>query len=317
MLFSCFFIFKLKILLLFFAIFFLLPFTKNALRYIIEMIYMIYGSILMLEEINYVKTSNRYTSRVFWETPKHKHSFWEAVIVVMGESTHEASGKSFTLCEGDMLIMKPGDSHVYKIKDAHNYLHFDLYLSSQAIRNANNYFAYDFLSMLESSAPIKLRFSDCEWHSIYEQLKQLLLVQGSPETQMAETIYRWLLSSVLAKFYENVHAKEQKTPEWYKKLVLAMNDPAVLQGTIEDLARIVNFSHGYLCKIFKAYTGERLIDYFTKVKLEHSKNLMYNKKLNLLQISSMIGYDSLSHYIRVFKKFNSTTPQAYRKKIVK
>ena len=95
-----------------------------------------------------------------------------------------------------------------------------------------------------------------------------------------------------------------------------MNDPSVLQSSVENLAHIVNFSHGYLCKIFKNYTGERLIDYFTKMKLDYSKTLMYNPQLNLLQISSMIGYDSLSHYIRVFKKFNSMTPQVYRKKVL-
>lgn len=271
----------------------------------------------MIEELNYIKTGNRYTSRVFWETPPHKHSFWEAVIVLMGESVHEVNNCSFKLCEGDMLVMKPGDSHSYKIKDPHNYLHFDLYLTSAVLKNAGDYFNIDFSNMAETTAPVKLEFGTEERQTIDDRLKQLLIIQNSPsDTQRAEVIYRYLVALLVAKFYDANYEKEQNTPEWYTKLIVAMNDPGILQGSVDNLARIVNFSHGYLCKIFKSYTGERLIDYFTKMKLDYSKTLMYNSQLNLLQISSMIGYDSLSHYIRVFKKFNSLTPQVYRKKVL-
>lgn len=267
---------------------------------------------------NYIRTSNRYTSRVFWETPPHKHSFWEAVIVLTGESVHDVNELSFKLGEGDMLVMKPGDSHGYKIKDPQNYLHFDLYLTTAVLKNAGDYYKIDFSNTAETTAPIKLEFDARERRTIGDKLNRLLIIQNSrSDTQRAEVLYRYLVAQVAAKYYDAVCDKEQNTPEWYTKLNVAMNDPAVLQGSVEDLAHIVNFSHGYLCKIFKSYTGERLIDYFTKMKLDYSKTLMYNPKLNLLHIASMIGYDSLSHYIRVFKKFNSVTPQVYRKSVLK
>ena len=271
-----------------------------------------------MKATDYIKTSNRYTSRVFWETPPHKHSFWEAVIVLTGESVHEANELSFKLGEGDMLVMKPGDSHGYKIKDPQNYLHFDLYLTTAVLKNAGDYYNIDFSNMAETTAPIKLEFDAQERRTIGDKLNRLLIIQNSrSDTQRAEVLYRYLVAQVVAKYYDAVCDKEQNTPAWYTKLNVAMNDPAVLQGSVEDLAHIVNFSHGYLCKIFKSYTGERLIDYFTKMKLDYSKTLMYNPKLNLLQIASIIGYDSLSHYIRVFKKFNSVTPQVYRKRVLK
>ena len=274
-------------------------------------------SIIMNEKFDYIKTGNRYTSKVFWETPPHKHSFWEAVIVLMGESVHEVNKHSFNLGEGDMLVMKPGDSHNYKIKTPSNYLHFDLYLTSAAIKNAGDYYNIDFSSMAETTAPIKLEFDTRERQMIGDKLKQLLIIQNSTsEAQHAEILYRYLVAQLVEKYCYVIYKKEQNIPAWYTKLNVAMNDPSVLQSSVENLAHIVNFSHGYLCKIFKNYTGERLIDYFTKMKLDYSKTLMYNPQLNLLQISSMIGYDSVSHYIRVFKKFNSMTPQVYRKKVL-
>lgn len=271
----------------------------------------------MIEEPSYIKTGYRYTARVFWETPPHKHSFWEAVIVLTGESVHEVNKLTFKLGEGDMLVMKPGDSHSYKIKDPKNYLHFDLYFTSAVLKNVGDYYNIDFSNMAETTAPIKLEYDARERQTVNDKLQRLLIIQNSPsDTQRAEILYRCLVAQFAAKYHDAVYEKEQNTPAWYTKLNAAMNDPAVLQGSVENLAHIVNFSHGYLCKIFKSYTGERLIDYFTKMKLDYSKTLMYNPHLNLLQISSLIGYDSLSHYIRVFKKFNSMTPQVYRKKIL-
>jgi len=68
----------------------------------------------------------------------------------------------------------------------------------------------------------------------------------------------------------------------------------------------------YLSTFFKKQTGMNLTDYITRVRIEQAKKLMRDKTLTFTQIANKVGYANDIGFIRVFKKYEGTTPGKYR-----
>ena len=68
----------------------------------------------------------------------------------------------------------------------------------------------------------------------------------------------------------------------------------------------------YLSTFFKKQTGMNLTDYISRVRIEQAKKLMRDKTLTFTQIANKVGYANDIGFIRVFKKYEGTTPGKYR-----
>ena len=82
--------------------------------------------------------------------------------------------------------------------------------------------------------------------------------------------------------------------------------------SLESVAAQVFLSPGYLSSLFKEATGESLISYINRVRVEESKVLLLETKDNLVDISNACGFEDQSYFARVFKKFTGVSPSKYR-----
>jgi AraC-like DNA-binding protein/ligand-binding sensor protein len=78
------------------------------------------------------------------------------------------------------------------------------------------------------------------------------------------------------------------------------------------VARACNTSTFYFCKMFKKVTGINFTDYLSRVRIERSKNLLLNPNLRVSEIAFEVGFQSLTHFNRVFKKILGQSPTEYR-----
>ena len=56
--------------------------------------------------------------------------------------------------------------------------------------------------------------------------------------------------------------------------------------SLRDVARAVNTSTFYFCKLFKKATGLNFTDYLSRVRIEKAKNLLRNPNLRISEIAS-------------------------------
>ena len=94
----------------------------------------------------------------------------------------------------------------------------------------------------------------------------------------------------------------------------------IQQNYAEDLslgqvAKAVNTSVFYFCKMFKKATGINFTDYLSRVRIEKAKNLLLNPNLRISEIAFEVGFQSLTHFNRVFKKVLGLAPTEYRAKL--
>ena len=86
--------------------------------------------------------------------------------------------------------------------------------------------------------------------------------------------------------------------------------------SLGDVAKAVNTSSFYFCKLFKKGTGINFTDYLSRVRIEKSKNLLLNPNLRISEIAFEVGFQSLTHFNRVFKRILGQSPTEYRSQLI-
>ena len=91
-----------------------------------------------------------------------------------------------------------------------------------------------------------------------------------------------------------------------------INEHQTEELSLGQVAKAVNTSTFYFCKMFKKVTGINFTDYLSRVRIEKSKNLLLNPNLRVSEIAFEVGFQSLTHFNRVFKKIAGQSPSQYR-----
>jgi AraC-like DNA-binding protein/ligand-binding sensor protein len=85
--------------------------------------------------------------------------------------------------------------------------------------------------------------------------------------------------------------------------------------SLGQVAKAVNTSTFYFCKMFKKATGLNFTNYLSRIRIEKAKNLLLNPNLRVSEIAFEVGFQSLTHFNRVFKKIIGQAPTQYRLKL--
>ena len=82
--------------------------------------------------------------------------------------------------------------------------------------------------------------------------------------------------------------------------------------TMNDMARLCHLSPSYFSRLFRREMGENFINYVNRIKVQWAKERLRSSNDSVVQIAQELVYMDSSYFISVFKKFEGTTPLAYR-----
>lgn len=82
--------------------------------------------------------------------------------------------------------------------------------------------------------------------------------------------------------------------------------------TLTEIANYVYLSPYHFSRIFKVKTGEKYIDYLSRVRIEKAKELLSQSEMKITDICVKVGYNSKTHFHKMFKLYTGVTPQEYR-----
>ena len=84
--------------------------------------------------------------------------------------------------------------------------------------------------------------------------------------------------------------------------------------TLRSLADMFFVSPDYVSHVFKSEIGESPIHYLIKCRIREAKRLLVYTNMTLREISTIIGYDNMTHFSSLFKKNTGYSPGQYRQK---
>lgn len=84
--------------------------------------------------------------------------------------------------------------------------------------------------------------------------------------------------------------------------------------TLGAVASVVGFNEKYFSSRFSQEFGQSFISYLTELRIHKAKELMEKTNMKVYEISEAVGYSSVEHFTRVFKKKVGVSPAAYYKR---
>lgn len=78
------------------------------------------------------------------------------------------------------------------------------------------------------------------------------------------------------------------------------------------IAEAFYISPYYLSRLFKKATGFTFVEYLNSIRIRKAQQLLQESRLNVGRIAEKTGYDSSTHFGRVFKEVTGMSPLRYR-----
>ncbi|MBB6730158.1 response regulator transcription factor [Cohnella zeiphila] len=130
--------------------------------------------------------------------------------------------------------------------------------------------------------------------------------------QLQATLADWC-RRMMDRIREKDHDKNLPIIHRIRELIDARFSEAL---TVEELAAGVYLSPNYIRTLFKEKTGQTILEYMTKVRIDRASGLLRNKSLKIHEIAKAVGYENVSYFCSLFQKHRGVTPNEYRKKLL-
>lgn len=233
----------------------------------------------------------------------HYHDFYEFELILSGSAKVTVNGNEKILTRGDAYLLRPTDLHEFKsIERAEIY-------SAHFLPNAVEPSVLD--AFLSKNGYLTVSFSEAEC-KLYESL--LTSLYGGYDLayglKRAQAVFTLIITSMLES---GVSVNEHNYDNDIFKAVRYLSNNFTLNPTLSETAKISGLTQTYFCRKFKAVTGKTFIEFLSSLKIEFACRLITGSSLSLADICYASGFNSVSQFIREFKKIKGLTPSELRK----
>lgn len=246
----------------------------------------------------------------------HTHQdFCEILCVISGEATNHVNNKSRKMYRGDCWLVLREDRHFLfcekeKRKD---FLAINFVIKYEYFLKLKGLFGEKEANVFDSKED---NFFHLDEETTTALLNRTYLLQTPNRKYVEEQEFkcRCIIIDLLKdlaltklKFKEDVNM-----PQWLKVLLENMQKHENMQKSLDELVGQIPYSYPYVAREFKRFVGTSMIAYFTMIKLRRAEELLLNTRKKILDISSELGYNSLSHFNHIFKNTYGLSPSQFR-----
>lgn len=245
---------------------------------------------------------------------KHIHADYYEILVCCGDSFLDSvDDKKALLTAACISIIPPGLTHEIITIGGGNAAHYDFSIQEAFFRNFIRN-KTPIRTILDRKEPIHFKLES----SVYQFIMFLLSkLNNKTYDELFTTIMEAVLNAIAFSFMfdkETVNTARSSVAVYCKDAILKIDDYSVISQKVTEIYKAYPISPTIFCSEFKKITGMTPVDYLTQKKMEYAKKIVLTTQLSILDISTAIGYESISQFIRVFKKTYGLTPLQYRKK---
>jgi transcriptional regulator GlxA family with amidase domain len=82
--------------------------------------------------------------------------------------------------------------------------------------------------------------------------------------------------------------------------------------TLDDIARAANMSKYHFTRLFKKHIGLSPVSFASRLRIERAKQMLQTAAGNISEVSVSVGFRSINHFVKRFKRLVGMTPADYR-----
>ena len=209
-------------------------------------------------------------------------------------------------------LVHPRDKHRFTNASA-NYQQMNICIADEAFKELLDVIDTELYGMIYSiNHPLVYDIPESMMNEIYKNIHSAQTTNNKDIFTFSNFLkIIWL--DIVKLIYRNSSRLNSDHPEWLNNFLQALQQPENLVKPVSELHMLTYFSYRHLSRLFKEIMGETLSNYVQTLRINYGAMLLRTTDMGILPISSMCGYDSLSHFIKTFKKHFKMTPKEYRK----
>lgn len=243
------------------------------------------------------------------DVSRHEHAYHEIFVVCDDEINYTLNGKNLKLYKGTISFVKKTDVHSFKTAKNGNSKHINVVFSDELLKvTANGINVNLYNKLITENVTFTLNKQE------YDYINYTISVINSTERLSLEYFseLKILLTNLLNIINRNVNKLNSVYPDWFNELILKVRKPSFISASVKDIYKASSYSEPITIDAFKKYTGLTPVKYLTELKLNYACNMLKNTHKTTLEISQDVGYESLSHFNRVFRAHFNVTPKEFR-----
>lgn len=247
----------------------------------------------------------------------HIHEFSEVILVAKGHLLHEVNGNHHLLQAGSLVFVRPYDFHRILPVNSERTVFASLVLASSVIREIMSYLCtpailHHFKAAAEAPC---FQLSPDDTRTLMLQMERISNAQAvAPETSLSLT--RALAAQLFA---ENFALPKSDAPSgplppgWLARLREEAEDWVSLKDAPHRLHHRGACHPSHLCKSFKRFYNETPTAFINRLRLRRAAKFLAEPTSKIASVALELGFDSLSHFHRLFKRHYGLTPAQYRR----
>lgn len=258
----------------------------------------------------------------FIHFPEHKHNYVEVIYMYQGHTIHLVNGEEIDLEEGEILFLSQNaiqeilpagaediavnfivlpeffDRTLVMIGEEDNQLRNFLI---GCLRNKDDLISYMHFKVSEV-LPVQNLFENLIWTIMNDHHNNRSLNQITMGLIFLQLIHHVDKLSVGKNQYEH---------ELTIKL-LGFIEENYKEGQLSSLAKELHCDLYWLSRMIKKLTGKNYTELVQIKRLSQATYLLTTTKLSISEISTVVGYENVSYFHRIFYKRYKVTPKEYR-----
>lgn len=244
----------------------------------------------------------------------HSHSSYELYYLRKGERVYFINGKVYTATSGDIIVINPHDLHRTTSSNVPEFERILINFTSDFI----------FKGILSKDLPL-LPFkhgSRLIRFPVKEQANtEQLIFEMLRECQEKQEGHLFYIKSLLTKLLIQIYRQSFQAPpefdspmhEKVSKVATYLNQHYQEKLTLTSVADKFYISPSYLSRLFKRVTGFHFGEYIQAIRMREARRQLIESNKKVLSIAESVGYLSIAHFNKTFKKLNGVSPTQYRK----
>ena len=238
---------------------------------------------------------------------KHWHRFIEMEFLVSGSGTHKINGKSYPIRRGELHIMKLTDIHEFFFEEK-----CGLYL----VQIPTSYLSDENNSViLNCSEDMIVYFDDAEIKKAEALFKILADEIEGGDAYSSEIIKNTITAICLLLFRKlqiDRKATHRRSDNRINDMIIFLQNNFQESLTVEKIAENFYMNSEYFSRYFKNRMGVGPKEYLTEMRMGYAEMLICRTDMKILDVCMACGYNSITTFLRDFRKKHGLTPKQMR-----
>lgn len=255
---------------------------------------------------------------------KHSHNYLEVNYVLSGEITEILDGNKITLKKGELLFLSKNSQHeFFPAKNDDLLLNFiilpeffDYLFPFIDNEGSLKKFLVNLLNNNEENNSVIFHIGDCK--QVQNVIENILITYDEKDKNMNELLRQYFLILINELLRHTERVEETKTSN-YDSIILFKTynyiENNYTDASLKQLATLLNENYNYISKKIKKLTGFSFQTILEKERIKASKILLSSTDANIYDIAYHVGYNNLTFFYSLFKKYENMSPLEYRNKI--